>query len=211
VAEKALAQLQAVASRLPGHGGARLGEGQSAVVLGAGPVALLGAMALLVEGYAVTVWSRSPAPNPKAELVVRLGATYLSSQEVSVEELRARTGGVDVVYEAAGAAGAAFELLPVLGPNGVFVFTGVAAPSPPQAVDVSGLNRALVLGNQVVLGTVNAGYDDYASAISHLADFRARWGTAVDDVVTARHPVAGAPALLAGRSAGIKDVLAVGT
>ncbi len=189
IAQKALAQIRAVESRLPPRDAASLGAGRTAVVLGAGPVGLLGAMALLHEGYRTLVYSRSPAPNDKAALAEELGATYVSSQETDLDGLLDRAGGpVDVVYEAAGVASVAFQVLAALGPNGVFAFTGVARPEPPPSVDVAALNRRLVLGNQVVLGTVNAGAADYAAAVAALGHYTERWGPLVEQVVSGRHP-----------------------
>lgn len=211
IAVKALAQVRAAESRLPAREGPATGHGRRAVVLGAGPVGLLGAMALMQEGYDTWVYSRSPAPNDKADLAERLGASYVSSRHVDVDGLIERAGGpFDVVYEAAGVASVAFDVLRGLGPNGVFVFTGVARPEPPPQVDVAALNRQIVLGNQAVVGTVNAGAVDYAGAIRSLETFTARWGATVADVVTGRHPLEGYDELLTGPAKGIKDVLSIG-
>src|SRR5262249_42349905 len=71
IAEKALAQIWHVQKRLPwsapGIPEAERGRGHRAVVLGAGPVGLLGALGLVTAGFETYVYSRSPAPNPKAE------------------------------------------------------------------------------------------------------------------------------------------------
>jgi len=204
IAEKGLTQVRAVQERL----GADDGPG-TAVVLGAGPVGILGAMALAVEGYDTTLYNRSPAPNEKSDLAQRVGIAYVASSETSVDELRERTGPVDVIYEAAGSASAAFDLLPVLGRNGVCVLTGVARPEPARRHQLDALVRRMVLGNQVLLGTVNASADDFDAAIAHLGAFRDRWGDAVGALITGRHPIDAAPDLLRGQPRGIKDVVAV--
>jgi glucose 1-dehydrogenase len=72
IAQKALEELWRAQDRLPwidadAAPDAR-GRGHKALVLGAGPVGLLAAMALLAAGFETTVYSRSPAPNPKADL-----------------------------------------------------------------------------------------------------------------------------------------------
>src|SRR6266516_1246104 len=98
VAEKGLAQVWRVQKRLPwvdpktpaGH----LGAGKNAVVLGAGPVGILGAMVLIVNGFKTCVYSRSKAPNPKSELVESLGAKYISAQVESVDQLAERIGNI---------------------------------------------------------------------------------------------------------------------
>src|SRR5262249_15042151 len=57
IAEKGVAQLWQVQQRLPW---ARQGAGHTAVVLGGGPVGLLGAMKLVLEGFDTYVYSRTP-------------------------------------------------------------------------------------------------------------------------------------------------------
>jgi len=72
IAEKALIQVWDVQERLPWTApGTRPGDGhgQRALVLGAGPVGLLGAMALLLRGFDTWVYSREEAGDPKAQWV----------------------------------------------------------------------------------------------------------------------------------------------
>jgi threonine dehydrogenase-like Zn-dependent dehydrogenase len=214
IAEKALAQIDEVQRRLPwacplGAGGGP-GSCHRAVVLGAGPVGLLGAMALRAAGYDTWVYSRERAPSAKSALVEAIGSHYASSEEVSLERLAARVGNVDVVFEATGASRLSFAAMKVLGTNGVFVFTGVPGRKAPVEVDTDLIMRNLVLRNQVVLGTVNAGREAYQAAVRDLAVFRERWPGALGDLVTGRFPIERHRELLVGEAAGIKNVLALG-
>ncbi|MBF5045475.1 glucose dehydrogenase [Aggregicoccus sp. 17bor-14] len=206
IAEKALLTVDTVQARLPGPRDMR--SGRRALVLGSGPVGLLGAMALLRAGYSVHVYARTPAPNPKAEAASRVGARYLSSQEVPASQLPARAGPLDLVYEAAGASSTAFEVLKVLGPNGVFVFTGVPGRKEPLKLAGAELMRGLVMKNQLALGTVNAGPDAFAAAVADLGRFEARWPGELAKLITHRHRPEEAPELLRkGLGGGIKHVL----
>ncbi len=85
IAEKALRQIWQVQQRLPWacpiETKAGRGHCHRAVVLGAGPVGLLGAMALAVGGFTAYVSSREVAPNPKSDIVAAIGATYISAQD----------------------------------------------------------------------------------------------------------------------------------
>ena len=77
VAEKALVQVWDIQKRLPwviSDDPQQPGKGLRAVVLGAGPVGILGTMALLTRGFETFVYSRSAKPNPKAELLEAIGA-----------------------------------------------------------------------------------------------------------------------------------------
>lgn len=213
IAEKALIQVWDVRRRLPwtaaGAAGGE-GHGEKAVVLGAGPVGLLGALALLVRGYQTWVYSREPADDPRARWAEAVGARYVSSAGTSPADLAARVGNVDLVYEATGAAGVAFHALSILGINGVFVITGVPGRRGPISLDAAVIMRDLVLKNQLVFGTVNAGADAFRAAIDDLARFHARWPGALPALITDRHPPEACPGLLAAPPAGIKSVIAFG-
>jgi threonine dehydrogenase-like Zn-dependent dehydrogenase len=213
IAEKALIQLGQVQQRLPWACPVEPGQPptacHTALVLGAGPVALLGALALRVAGFAVYVYSREAAPDPRAQLLGTIGAHYVSSENESVAALAKRLGGVDVVYEATGAAGIAFETLQTLGPNAVFIFTGVPGRKSPIELDAGTVMKKLVLENQIVFGTVNAGRDAFEAAIRDLGVFEQRWPGITGKLITGRFPMEQAPELLAGAGGGIKSVLTI--
>jgi threonine dehydrogenase-like Zn-dependent dehydrogenase len=212
IAEKALAQVASIQLRLPWAcpiaRGSERHTCHKAVVLGAGPVGLLGAMALRHAGFEVTMYSKTPVPNERATLVEAIGGRYLSSEQTSVEELGEIVGGIDLVYEAVGASQLAFDVLRVLGTNGIFVFTGVPARKGPIQVDSDLLMRNIVLKNQVVVGSVNAGREDFESAIRDLGAFEKRWPDAVRALISGRFPLSEAPELLRSRD-GIKNVLSI--
>jgi threonine dehydrogenase-like Zn-dependent dehydrogenase len=209
IAEKALIQVWDVQARLPwtasGHAGD--GHGQRAVVLGAGPVGLLGALALGVRGFETWVYSREPADGPTARWVGGAGAHYVSAQGATLAQLAAEVGNIDLVYEATGASMLSFEALALLGTNGVFVFTGVPGRKAPIAIDTDLLMRNLVLKNQLVFGTVNASAEAYEAAIADLARFHARWPEQVRALVTGRFAPEQAAQLLTGAPGGIKNVV----
>jgi threonine dehydrogenase-like Zn-dependent dehydrogenase len=176
-------------------------------VLGAGPVGLLGALALLTRGFDTWVYSRDPQAGPAADWVTSVGAHYASSQTTTLEQLLAKVGNIDLVYEATGASGLSFQALEALGTNGVFCFTGVPGRKAPISIDADLLMRNLVLKNQLVFGTVNAGNDAFAAAVSDLAEFHARWPQQVKSLITGRFEAQTAAALLTGQPSGIKNVV----
>jgi len=193
IAEKALIQIHAIQQRLPWGWATKrdhpAGRRHGAVVLGAGPVGLLGAMALVHAGFETYVYSRERIPNPRADLAAAFGAHYFCSETYNAGQLAAEVGNLDVVYEAAGATQTAFELLQVLGPDAVYCFTGVPRHGEPISIDTPALLYHLVLRNQVILGTVNAGKDAFQAAICDLRVFYQRWPDAVRSLITGRYPL----------------------
>ena len=213
IAEKGLEQLWKVQQRLPGPAGesGKAPAGANAVVLGAGPVGLLGAMALILAGFKTYVYSRAPKPNEKADLVESLGARYVSSKTDSVEQLAEQVGNIDVIYEAIGQSGTSYDLMRVLGTNGVFIFTGVPPQHGGGKVDTDLIMRNMVLKNQVVLGTVNAGKSTFEAAIRDLATFKDRWPEPTKALLTGRFPMEQHAELLLGNPSGIKNCIAIGS
>ena len=67
--------------------------------------------------------------------------------------------------------------------------------------------REMVLRNQVLLGTVNAGPEAFASALRDLDAFRRRWPAVVRTLIAGRYPPEQAPDLILGGPAGIKSVI----
>ncbi len=217
IAEKALAQIRQIQQRLPWACATTPGRRTEdtdachrAVVLGAGPVGLLGAMALRADGFETFVYSRGGADSPRGQVVRAIGATFIEAETTTVAELPGAVGALDVVYEATGASPFAFEVLAGLGTNGIFVFTGVPGRRAPVQVDTDLLMRNLVLQNQVVLGSVNASRADFEAAIRDLALFKERWPQALAALITGRFPIdAFAGQLLAPPADAIKNVLAL--
>lgn len=211
IAEKALIQVWDVQQRLPWSCPAAPGKAHAnchrAVVLGAGPVGLLGAMALVMNGFDTYVYAREPIPNPKAAVVEMIGGKYRSAETDSLDSLSAEVGNIDLVYEATGASRLAFDMIRRLGTNGIFIFTGVPGRKGPVEVDTDLMMRNLVLKNQVVFGTVNAGRDAFEASIRDLELFSRRWPQAVRSLISGRFPMESYRDLLVGRSSGIKNVI----
>lgn len=204
IAEKGIMQVREVQQRLPWSGT------HQAVVLGAGPVGLLGAMALRVAGFDVWVYSRATPGDHRQLVTEAIGAKFLNADETSIDDIVKELGGtLDVVYEAMGASKLAFDFLQALGPNGVFVFTGVPGRKAPVEVDTDLLMRNLVLKNQVLLGTVNAPKECFEAAIADLTIFNQRWPESLATLITNRFPLDRALEPLSGKVPGIKNVVSI--
>jgi len=215
IAEKAMAQVFWLMQHRPPWidteaPSAELGRGLNALVLGVGPVGLLGAMMLVSAGFETYVYSRELPPNPRMDLVSSIGATYISTQTTNIEQLSEQIGNIDLVYEAVGHSHFALEVLRVLGINGIFVLTGVPGLQAFIEADPARLMREMVLKNQVLFGTVNAGSESFASAIRDLDVFIRRWPAAVRTLIAGRYPPEQAFELILGRPTGIKSVINFG-
>ncbi len=185
VAEKAAEQVRVLVQRLPGdlkNDPSNL----SAVVLGAGPIGLLGAMKLAATGLHTWVYSRNKADSMNVRIVSTIGARFISSTEHPPRDLAKIIGNISLVYEAIGVAKLSFDVLSVLGANGVFLFTGVPGVEAPIEVDAERIMRNVVLNNQVICGIVNAGRASFEEGVSDLGSFMQRFPAAIRDLITTR-------------------------
>jgi len=204
IAEKGFSEAERVQSRLPWEQ-----PRGTALVLGAGAVGLLGAMKLITAGYRVLIYSLLPAPNPSSAIADAIGAIYVSSQTTSLHEMAEQVGSIDLVYEAVGAAQLAFDVLRLLAPNGVYIFTGVPRHQTLEPFATEDIIENLVLKNQAVFGIVNAGPQAFADAIRDLAEFESRWPGALRSIITGRYPMEAFLDPVTGRAGGIKNVIRI--
>jgi threonine dehydrogenase-like Zn-dependent dehydrogenase len=162
-----------------------------------------------VEGFDVSVYSRSPDHAEKNRILSGIGVPYIAAETHSAEDMAKMVGPIDVVYEATGASGVAFDVLKHLGPNAVFVFTGVPGSNGPIPVDTDEIMRNMVLNNQLVLGSVNAPPQAFQSAIQHLGIFGQQWPDTLRSMITGRFPLEHALDALKNQPGGVKNVVAV--
>jgi glucose 1-dehydrogenase len=178
-----------------------------ALVLGAGPIGLLGAMMLVSRNLRTVVYSREPESSERAELVRSLGAVYLSSENATLDEVSSRGDHFDVIFEAVGTARVAFAALAALAPNGIYIFSGVpGGRGQPIEMNLDGIMRNLVLRNQVLLGTVNASRAAFDGSIRQLEQFMTLFPDAVRRLITQRVRLEDACELLR-TPGGIKQVV----
>src|SRR5215831_3474119 len=203
VITKAADQARSIFDRLPYDPGLQRG-----LALGAGPIGLLCAMVLVAEGFEALVYSRDSEDGKPAELVRSVGAQYVSSTRTPIESLAERSGRFDVVLEAVGFAPLMLAATQVLKANGVLALTGVPPEAATAEVNAGRALRNLVLRNEVVLGTVNAGRRDYLSAIQHLEQFMVLFPESRRKLITHRVSLDEVPKMLAQKQ-GIKDVVQI--
>ena len=203
VVAKAADQTHAIFNRLPYELGPQRG-----LVLGAGPIGLLGAMVLVADGFETLVYSRDSEESKQAELVRSLGADYESSTSNPIESLADDWGEFDVVLEAVGFAPLMMAATQMLKPNAVVALTGVPPEAGTTELNAGRILRNLVLRNEVVFGTVNAGRRDHLSAIRHLEQFMILFPESVRQLITHRAPLDEVPQMLT-KKRGIKEVVQV--
>ena len=160
-----------------------------AAVMGAGSVGLLATLALRLRGLRVTTFARERKPAPNAALVEELGATYVSVQDASITEVARKEDGYDLIFEATGVSAVAFESMRAVAKNGVLVLASVTGGDHKLEVPADRINLEFVLGNKLMLGTVNASKENFESGVRDLVEAQAMHPGWLDKLLT--NPVHG--------------------
>ena len=79
------------------------------------------------------------------------------------------TGYPDIVIEATGVSRVVFDAMEILGPNGVLCLLSVTGGDTINAEPIDLINQRLVLGNQVVFGSVNANPRHFKQGVKEIA------------------------------------------
>ena len=183
VVEKGIAQAYEIQRRL------RVWRPRRAAVMGAGTIGLLAALALRLRGLDVTVFGRTPRPYLNSDLIEALGARYLTTADLPILEGARRHGPFDLIFEATGSSAVVFESMEALGRNGVLVLSSVTGGDRRIEVPADRINLEFVLGNKVMVGTVNANREYFELGVKDLAQAEAQYPGWLRRLLT--HPVRG--------------------
>ena len=180
VVEKALRQANLIQRRLTSW------DPKTALVLGAGPIGLLGTLLLRSRGLEVVTMARRPGPHLVSEIVEAAGARYAGMQETSIHEVAASLPPIDLIFEATGSAEPGFAAMEILGNNGVLVLLSGASRPAELTVPAAAINGSLLRGNKVVVGSVNSAREDFEGGVEDLSRFETLWPGLASRLIT-RH------------------------
>jgi threonine dehydrogenase-like Zn-dependent dehydrogenase len=175
-------------------------EPRRALITGAGPLGLLGAMLGVHRGLEVHVLDVVQM-GLKPQLARDLGAIYHAGSLEEAGEM------FDVVVECTGVGPVVFHAIEHLAANGVLALTGISGAGRTGDIAVDALNKAIVLENKAIVGSVNANRRHYEQAAEALAKADPAW---LDRLVTRWVPLASWPEALERREGDVKTVVEIG-
>ena len=183
VVEKGIAQAYEIQRRL------RVWRPKRAAVMGAGTIGLLASLALRLRGLQVTTFGLAPKPYLNSDLIEAIGARYQSTKELGLLEASKEYGPFDIIFEATGFSPVVFDSMQALGKNGVLVLSSVTGGDRKIEVPADKINLEFVLGNKVMVGTVNANREYFEMGVKDLAQAEAEYPGWLQRLLT--HPVKG--------------------
>jgi threonine dehydrogenase-like Zn-dependent dehydrogenase len=143
-------------------------EPRRVLVIGAGPIGLLAALAVKQMGLEVHVLDKA-ASGVKPDLVRALGATYHSG---SVSGIPIEP---DAIIECTGVGQLISESISKIGANGIICLTGIGHGGAVATAAVADIASAAVLRNNVIVGSVNANKRHWFKAAQILSRADRSW------------------------------------
>jgi glucose 1-dehydrogenase len=183
VVEKGIYQAYEIQRRL------RVWKPKKAAVLGAGTIGLLATLALRLRGLEVTTFGKTPKPYLNSDLIEALGASYETTDDLPIIEGAKKHGPFDLMFEATGYSPLVFESMQALGKNGALVLSSVTGGDRAVEVPADKINLGFVLGNKVMVGTVNANREYFEMGVRDMAQAEAEYAGWLERLLT--HPVKG--------------------
>jgi threonine dehydrogenase-like Zn-dependent dehydrogenase len=183
VVEKGIAQAYEIQRRL------RVWQPRRAAVMGAGTVGLLATLVLRLRGLEVTTFGLTRKPYLNSDLLEALGARYASTLDMPILAGAACYGPFDLIFEATGYSPVVFESMQALAKNGVLVLSSVTGGDRTIEVPADKINLEFVLGNKVMVGTVNANREYFEMGVRDMAQAEAAYPGWLRRLLT--HPVQG--------------------
>ena len=110
-------------------------------------------------------------------------------QDTSIVDGAAQFGPFDLIFEATGFSPVVFESLQALGKNGVLVLSSITGGSRKMEIPADKINLDFVLGNKVMVGTVNAARENFEEGVRDMAMAEAQYPGWLSHLLT--HPVKG--------------------
>src|SRR5207244_1368066 len=132
----------------------------------------------------LTVFSLPQKPYRNAGLLEELGGVYISSSELSLAQVSAAHGPFDLIMDATGFSPIVWEAAEVLGKNGVLVLSSITGGDRKAEINSDRINQSFVLGNKVMVGTVNAAPADFRSGVDDLIKAEALFPGWLDQLLT---------------------------
>ena len=183
VVEKGIAQAYEIQRRL------RVWRPRRAAVMGAGTIGILATLVLRLRGLEVTTFGLSRKPFLNSDLIEALGARYESTADLPILDGARKFGPFDLIFEATGYSPVVFESMQALGKNGVLVLSSVTGGDRKVEVPADRINLEFVLGNKVMVGTVNANREYFELGVRDMAQGEAEYPGWLGRLLT--HPVKG--------------------
>ena len=183
VAQKGITQAYEIQRRM------KVWQPRRAAVMGTGTLGLLAALVFRLRGLDVTGFGKTAKPYLNADLLEAIGARYVNTTRQSIADAAAEHGPFDIIFEGTGSSAVVFDSILALARNGVLVLTSITGGSHKLEIPADRINLEFVLGNKVMVGSVNASRENFETGVRDMSQAEAEYPGWLRRLLT--HPVRG--------------------
>jgi threonine dehydrogenase-like Zn-dependent dehydrogenase len=167
------------------------GVAPQALVVGMGPVGIMTVFLLSLYNYRLTVFGRRESDDTRSEIFDPLDLEYFNTSLLSTNRPLGTGYSFRQLFETTGDPAYIFQVLPLMTPNAVAVLMGAPEKSEMSEgfeIKAGELISRMVIGNQVLLGSIKAGRDAFESAVKHLTELADLYNDALSALFTHTFP-----------------------
>jgi threonine dehydrogenase-like Zn-dependent dehydrogenase len=163
-----------------------------ALVVGMEPVGIMTVFLLSLYNYRLTVFSRRVLDDVRSGIFELLDLEYINTSRVPTERLEKEGYNFRQFFETTGDPDFIFRVIPFMAPNAVGVLMGApdkSALNERLEIPAARLIARMVIGNQVLIGSIKAGRDAFESAVGHLSELADLYDSSLSGLFTHTFPL----------------------
>lgn len=163
-----------------------------ALITGMGPVGIMMVYLLSLYNYRLTVFGRRGSDDLRSNVLDPLDLEYINTSHLPMERLEKAGYSFHQVFETTGDPEYMISVIPFMSPNAVMAVMGAPESDSVEKVlkfDVYKVFEQLVMGNQVIFGSIKAGRDAFESAVKHLTELSDLYGEDLASILTDTFPL----------------------
>lgn len=149
------------------------GTAPRALVTGMGPVGIMAAFLLSLYSYRLTLFCRRDSDDLRSRLFEPLELEYINSSRIPTERLEKAGYSFSQIFETTGDPDYIARIMPFMAPNAIMVLMGAPEKTDKDhrtEIEAGYLFSRMVMGNQIMIGSIKAGRDAFDSAVKHLSE-----------------------------------------
>jgi threonine dehydrogenase-like Zn-dependent dehydrogenase len=150
-----------------------------ALITGMGPVGIMMSYLLSLYSYRLTVFCRRESDDLRSKILEPIDLEYINTSRVPTPRLEKAGYSFRQVFETTGDPEYMLSVMPFMSPNAVMAVMGAPEIDSEEKileVDINRVFTRMVMGNQVIFGSIKAGRDAFESAVKHLTELSDLYG-----------------------------------
>ncbi len=162
-----------------------------ALITGMGPIGIMTSFLLSLYNYSLAVFCRRESDDIRSKIFRNIEIEYINTSRVPINRLEKAGYSFRQLFETTGDPALILRIMPFMAPNAIMVLMGTPADTSREnklEMEAGHLFSKIVMGNQVILGSIKAGRDAFDSAVTHLLEIHHLHGDQLPELLSHTFP-----------------------